>query len=49
MIDWLALYSGYVVLLAFFTAFVGIAVWVYFPAHKGKLEQHRDIPFKGVE
>lgn len=49
MIEWLAQYSGYVVLIGFFAAFWGITLWTYRPANKEKLEQHRNIPFKGGE
>lgn len=46
MIDTLAQYSGYIVLVGFFTAFVGIAIWAYRPANKKTIENYRDIPFR---
>ncbi len=49
MTNWLFEYSGYAVLLAFFTAFIGIVFWVYRPSNKDKIEQHRDIPFREAE
>lgn len=49
MIDWLAQYSGYFVLLTFFVAFVSVAVWIYRPANKVRIEKHGDIPFREAE
>jgi len=49
MIEWLAQYSGYAVLVMFFTAFVGIAAWAYRPSNKERLELYRDIPLKEAE
>lgn len=49
MIEWLSHYSGYAVLLGFFSAFLGIVFWAYRPSNKIKLEQHRDIPFREAE
>ena len=49
MMEWLVQFSGYIVLIGFFSAFVGVALWAYRPSNKDKLEQHRNIPFKGDE
>jgi cbb3-type cytochrome oxidase subunit 3 len=49
VLDWVAAYSGYIMLVSFFIGFVGIAVWVYRPANRAKLEKHRDIPFREKE
>lgn len=49
MIDWLAEYGAYVMLIAFFAAFVGVAIWAYFPANRQKIEKYGDIPFKEAE
>ena len=38
---------GYLVLLAFFISFVAIALWIYRPSQKNKIEKYRDIPFQG--
>lgn len=46
MMDWVSTYSGYIVLLTFFTAFIGIAIWAYRPSNKTLLEAYRDIPFR---
>ena len=46
MISWLAQYSGYAVLLAFFVAFGSIAAWAYWPSNRTRLEQHKGIPLK---
>jgi cbb3-type cytochrome oxidase subunit 3 len=39
-------YCGYIVLLGFFIAFVGIAVWTYRPANKDALEALGRIPLQ---
>lgn len=49
MIEWLSQYSGYAVLVGFFSVFVGIAAWAYRPSNRIELEKHRDIPFKEAE
>lgn len=49
MIEWLSQYSGYLVLVSFFAAFVGISLWAYKPSNSSTLEQHRYIPLKEVE
>ncbi len=49
MIEWLSHYSGYFVLLAFFTAFTGIAIWAYWPKNRARLESYKEIPLKGAE
>lgn len=49
MIEWISQFSGYVLLLVFFTAFTGIWIWAYLPANRNKLEQHRNIPFRETE
>ena len=46
MIEWLSQYSGYVTLLAFFSAFCGIALWIYLPKNKETLEKHTEIPLR---
>ena len=47
MIETLSQYSGYIVLVAFFAAFVGIIAWAYRPANRDRLEDYRNIPFEG--
>lgn len=47
MIEWLSHYSGYVVLVGFFAAFTGIAIWAYRPSNRVQLENYRNIPLKG--
>lgn len=37
--------EGLVVLVAFSLAFVGIAVWVYLPVNRHKINAHAAIPF----
>lgn len=37
--------GGIIVLIAFFVAFAGIALWAYLPANKDKMTQHGNIPF----
>jgi len=49
MIDWVSQHSGLIILLAFFTAFVGIAIWAYLPENKARLEDHAQIPLKEVK
>jgi cbb3-type cytochrome oxidase subunit 3 len=49
MIEWIAQYSGYAILIAFFSAFVGIAAWIYRPKNRAKIEEHRLIPFKEAD
>lgn len=49
MIEWLSQYSGYIVLLSFSAAFLGICVWAYLPRNRDDLEKHRNIPFSEVE
>lgn len=49
MIDWLHQYSGYVVLIGFFTGFCGVVLWAYRPANRDTLEKFRNIPFREGE
>lgn len=46
MIEWLVQYSGYIVLVAFFASFAGIAVWAYWPSSRARLEALRNIPLE---
>lgn len=38
--------GGVALLLVFFLVFSVIAIWVYWPSHKQKLERHAHIPLK---
>lgn len=49
MMQWLWQYSGYLVLVAFFVAFCGVALWIYLPRNSKRLESFRNIPFEGGE
>ena len=46
MMDILAAHGGTVVLVVFFSLFVGIGLWAYRPANKQKLEDYARIPLK---
>ena len=46
MVEWLAQYSGYAVLISFFGIFMAIVFWSYLPAHKTQIEKHKYIPFR---
>jgi len=46
MIDWLAHYGPQIGTLFFFTTFVGIAVWAFWPSNKTVLDECGKIPFK---
>lgn len=47
MMEWLWQNSGYVVLVAFFVGFCGVALWIYLPRNRRRLEDMRNIPFEG--
>ena len=49
MIEWLSDYSGHAALLAFFVAFVVIAIRTYRPENKAEMERRRHIPFRETE
>ncbi len=49
MIDWLFENGGYVVLIGFFAAFCGVAIWIYRPSNRSKIEKMREIPFREGE
>lgn len=49
ILGWVAAHSGHIMLVSFFTGFLGIALWAYRPGNRDKLEQHRDIPFRETE
>ena len=46
MIDWLADRGGIVVLVVFFTMFLGFAFWAFTPANKNRMNEHGQIPLK---
>lgn len=47
MMAWLYQHGGYAMLLVFFIIFSGVALWVYLPRNRQRLEDFRNIPFKG--
>lgn len=49
MIDWIAQYSGHIVLIGFFTAFCGIGIWIFRPGKKAEFAHYAEIPLKEVE
>ena len=38
---------GTLVLVLFFVAFVGIAIWAYLPAQRQKMKSYGEIPLRG--
>ncbi len=46
MIHWIANHAGLVGLLFFFTLFVGVAIWLFLPGMKGRLEPLAQIPLR---
>ena len=45
--DFIAENSGVIVSLLFFTMFVGIALWAYWPGNKRRLQSYANIPLQG--
>lgn len=46
MTEWLWQSSGYIALLTFFGGFCAMAVWIYLPRNRKRLESFREIPFE---
>ncbi len=46
MITWFMDNVPHLALLGFFIAFIGIAIWAYWPGNKAKLQERAQIPFK---
>ena len=49
MLDWLTQHGATLVLVMFFIALVGFALWAYAPRNKQKLEDHAQIPLRETE
>lgn len=46
MMDWVAEHGSIVVLVTFFTMFLGFALWAYVPTNKQKMTDYGKIPLK---
>ena len=46
MMEWLAAQGGVLVLVMFFVAFLGFALWAYLPSNKKRMEDCGHIPLK---
>lgn len=46
MMDWIAEHGSIVVLILFFTMFLGFAAWAYRPGNKKRMENYGQIPLK---
>jgi cytochrome c oxidase cbb3-type subunit IV len=44
--EYIAGHSGIIVSLLFFTMFMGILLWAYWPGNKQRLQEHAMIPLK---
>jgi cbb3-type cytochrome oxidase subunit 3 len=44
MMNWVLDNAPHIGLLGFFVAFIGIALWAYWPSNKARLQEHASIP-----